>query len=209
MVERNVSFYHMTHFFPESIAFRNSANSNPNIHTKNDLILVCKRVMHGGAYFGKGCGLNYLPETVYNMERSIDEFNCHLDFSDLFVHLVDKKGLTLKHDSSSLPQFILCPREQALKQTHFLEYPGRVDALHKTFCAIEQVHPNTSQRGVNKLIFGDKQVYWLLWYSSTPCWNGTVDSYHLNKLDTSHLLTLMTWMNNIEHLWGEFLYSFV
>eukprot|EP00956_Cyclotella_meneghiniana_P040348 scaffold193172_cov36-Cyclotella_meneghiniana.AAC.3 len=158
----------MTHFFPKTTAFRKLANSNPYIHTKNDLILVCKRVMHGEAYFGKGCGLNYLPETVYNMDRSIDEFNRHLDFSDLFVHLVDKKGLTLKHDSSSLPQFILCLREQALKQTHFLEYRGRVDALYKPFCVIKQVHRNTSQRGVM--------------YSSTPCWNGTVDSYHLNKL---------------------------
>eukprot|EP00956_Cyclotella_meneghiniana_P042771 scaffold249314_cov54-Cyclotella_meneghiniana.AAC.2 len=41
--------------------------------------------MHGEVYFGKGCGLNYLPETVYDMDLTLDEFNRHIDcFGDYF-----------------------------------------------------------------------------------------------------------------------------
>lgn len=64
----------MTHFFDASTVF---LQKSPDIaiRASNDLLVACNRVMHGEAFLSRGFGNEYHPQTIQQMDASIDILN--------------------------------------------------------------------------------------------------------------------------------------
>ena len=146
--------------------------------------------------------------TCFRPEHCKKEWRCcSIKQGQLFVPGLPPPHLGLVHPMSSRscsagpPPYRLLPRKDALKSTHLLMSQQRVNKLCSALDAFEKVQRGSLKRGIS--IFGHNKY---ICAGTQPCRAsaGVRDTYHVSKVNETHLDTVVSYVRNLERLFEAF-----